>query len=638
MPKLTIKYQLMLLSAWVLIIFYPTQFADISLIDDVGALGSVLAQEYFSVWEALLPRSAEGGYYRPLIAISYWLDKQFWFLAPVSMHLESVLGHLFNCIALFYAAKRGARIYLGRDDQYLPLVVAMLFSVHPLVTEPVNWISGRTDIMMTNFALTSLNCLFAYRLSKARSSFALGLLCAAVALLAKESALGYLIAFPLLMGGVETPEAGHALSESIRPTVKPIPIVLCGAIMVCAAIYAGNYWLVLACACGYFLYLACFNMSSNGFKITATAKRLTSLGAALAAGLMMFFALRNIVFTSSVSKIGQTVNLMLADTNYTISMFLGALGFYVKKFLLPLPLNFYIHEIDPLYDLVGIPVLLGIIILLAIKELPSSLILAGFLVLLPALPFAFGTIAWTSYAERYLYLPIAFWFLALGLLLGRWFEWYPACKKYILVAAVFYCFAAGYITFERNLTWKTNVSLMADTAAQNQNKRLVREIYIKALINSGQYAEAEREYFNAAEAAPAGRDVSIDLALGGILVRQNRFNEALRLYSNASQRTGNSSEKLLIAIVELLDKILKDNAIGSTERIRLMALRTEYAAKLLSVSQNPSLLLEKGNSLMQAGSASEAQAWFRKALHYVDANNTRLKDRLEMLLEKSGRN
>ena len=32
--------------------------------------------------------------------------------------------------------------------------------------------------------------------------------------------------------------------------------------------------------------------------------------------------------------------------------------------------------------------------------------------LLPALPFAFGTIAWTGYAERYIYLSSAFWIIS----------------------------------------------------------------------------------------------------------------------------------------------------------------------------------------------------------------------------------
>lgn len=54
---------------------------------------------------------------------------------------------------------------------------------------------------------------------------------------------------------------------------------------------------------------------------------------------------------------------MAGDPNYSVSVFLGAVGFYVKKFFLPLPLNLFIVEVDPLYDFIGIGVLLGCVAL-----------------------------------------------------------------------------------------------------------------------------------------------------------------------------------------------------------------------------------------------------------------------------------
>jgi hypothetical protein len=178
------------------------------------------------------------------------------------------------------------------------------------------------------------------------------------------------------------------------------------AVIAIEMIYFGNYWASLAgCVCYSIILLA----EERGLKdlFRPDVKKTLLFGSFACATAVSYYLLRKMVFKSDVGKIGQTLKLMLLDVNYSISVFLGASGFYLKKFFFPLPLNFYLLEIDPLYDLAGILLLLFCLRLLTRLNLSAAFFIAGVCMFLPALPFAFGTIAWTGYAERYIYISTA---------------------------------------------------------------------------------------------------------------------------------------------------------------------------------------------------------------------------------------
>lgn len=637
MAALTTKYQLMLLIVWVLTIFYRTQFADVSLIDDCGALNGFLTQEHFTLKEFFFPRTDNGAYYRPLIGISYWIDKELWFLGAKNLHLESILGHLLNCILLFFSARVASQLCLKTCTNYLPLFVALLFSVHPIVTESVNWISGRTDIMMSSFLLISLLCILQYKLNRSRYCLFIGLLSAAVAMLAKESALGYIIGLPLLF-------CWHTHTNDLQGTVKTFErsfkliLFLCVYVLsVMVALYTSIYWLELVFGAAY-LFVLLYHERYDRCSIYSSVAvlRLSFLLPTFFGAVIFFVGIRKAVFTSNIGKIGQTVTLILSDINYTISVFLGALGFYIKKFFLPLPLNFFIHEIDPLYDLLGIAAFLGILYLLTVKDMSAVFALIGFLLLAPALPFAFGTIAWSGYAERYIYLSTALWVLAVSLALYGVLDHYHYLLRPVRYVAVLLCIVAGSITFIRNGVWQSNVSLMKDTVSQNPGMRMLHDVYIKSLLNAGMTAEAEREYKHALKVAPATvyNDTS-DLAMGGVLASEGRYEDALELYQIALNRTEFASEGLLTAAIELLRTMQLEKKIDRNRKLWLQALECEYVDRLLKITKNPRLMLKKGQRALAVGSYSEAHDWFVKALNNTSIRDSKLRSSLEILKHES---
>jgi tetratricopeptide (TPR) repeat protein len=79
-------------------------------------------------------------YYRPLNRLTYMLDYQLFGLQPFGYHLENLLIHLFNTLFLFFLA----RTLFSRLAP--AFIAALLFAVHPVNTEAVNFLSALSYI------------------------------------------------------------------------------------------------------------------------------------------------------------------------------------------------------------------------------------------------------------------------------------------------------------------------------------------------------------------------------------------------------------------------------------------------------------------------------------------------------------
>ncbi|MEI7818159.1 MAG: hypothetical protein WCI45_13310, partial [Desulfuromonadales bacterium] len=128
MKKLSIHYQIMFIIAATLAVYYPTNFAEICLIDDYGAISYFFSEETFSLKSIFFPHSADGGYYRPLIMLSYILDKQLWFLHERLMHFESILAHLVNGLLVYYICREAVYLHLKQSETWLPFFAALMFT------------------------------------------------------------------------------------------------------------------------------------------------------------------------------------------------------------------------------------------------------------------------------------------------------------------------------------------------------------------------------------------------------------------------------------------------------------------------------------------------------------------------------
>ena len=109
-------------------------------------------------------------------------------------------------------------------------------------------------------------------------------------------------------------------------------------------------------------------------------------------------------------------------------------------------------------------------------------------------PVAFGTIAWTGYAERYVYISAAFWSVVVCHYAAEKMKEMQISVRYQFAGVVLFMVCLGMATFQRNVVWNTNLALYADTVEKNPICIAARIQYMVALAKEKNYSEAIRQY------------------------------------------------------------------------------------------------------------------------------------------------
>lgn len=90
-----------------------------------------------------------GKYYRPIVSTSYNIDYALWELDPFGFHLTNLLIHLIATLILFRVLQ--VLFYKYKYCNLAALLGTLIFALHPIHTEAVSWVSGRTDSFVTVF-------------------------------------------------------------------------------------------------------------------------------------------------------------------------------------------------------------------------------------------------------------------------------------------------------------------------------------------------------------------------------------------------------------------------------------------------------------------------------------------------------
>jgi protein O-mannosyl-transferase len=130
-------------------------------------------------------------YYRPMMTVSLMMDALTGKPAPFVFHLSTILIHL---VASFLVYVFFIRIGSSKNLSFL---FAILFTVHPVLTQAVAWIPGRNDPLLALFVLPSFMFSVSYVRTKKFTYFFWHLLFFALALLTKETAVVLMLICPL---------------------------------------------------------------------------------------------------------------------------------------------------------------------------------------------------------------------------------------------------------------------------------------------------------------------------------------------------------------------------------------------------------------------------------------------------------
>lgn len=431
-----------------------------------------------SAWAYLGGADAVTNYYRPMMSLGYMLCFQLFGPSAFAFHCFNLGLHLAVVLLVF---KLGEQMF---RDRGLAIAAALLFALHPIHTESVDWIAAVTDLELSFFYLLAfwlylrLPPLSASRLRWAGVQGAL-LATLALAMLSKEPALTFPVLAALYEHFYREDQAEVAIGEKV-------------------ARYAPA-WLLVP------IYLLVRVRSLGGLAPSANSNRGVDE-----------------VLLSAAALAGQYVGKLLWPAR------LCAFYVFPKSWTGLLP-----------WVLGGIATLLLAVLVFAVlwrKARPVSFGLAWFAITLaPAL-----NVRWMPvgvFAERYLYLPSVGFCWVLAWLCRRLWNasaghasaWRVALAS---AAAVLAALAVWRIS-TRNRDWKDDVRLYRRTLEVSPDAYVIHNNLGEVYWKQGRKQLAEQEWRTAEKLAP---DTDYVLAnLGLVLTDQGRYSEAIADLNRAIQ-------------------------------------------------------------------------------------------------------
>jgi tetratricopeptide (TPR) repeat protein len=559
-PHLLREPYVVLLMAFVSLgIYYPSILSDFCTMDDLKAVVGMLNFSSAGL-RGLLGFGASGFYRRPLSNLLFYATYLLAGDQALLYHLENVLFHLGSGIVVYYLVKRALA---SRSSPSWPALAAgFLFLLHPLNVEAVAWTSGRCAVMSTFFALLATY----YHLSLRPPGTGRRLWVAAgwylLSLLSYELAAAMPFAF---VGWDLIQQKDLGWREAARKSYRRwIP-----------------YGVMLSV---YMVYWGIAQWTGNLASPVPRGVRPPPLDADFLAAV----ATKPII----------------------------GLGFYLKKMVLPWPLNFHISGVPQVpYFLLGSGFLVLLLIGFRRREQWTSWGWAFVCSLLPVLSLTFYRYSWTAFAERYAYLAGAFFTSYVGLLCGsalRFRARWPRYALQVLTFAVLVIF--GFGTTSRILVWQDDKRLLADTYEKSPDDGWVVYSYALVLGNSGSVEEAE-EYLK--RAYDLGYVTQSALLLGRMAESKGNYKGAERYYLKAAwpsskvrKMTRCFSPEIYEALAELhwkWGRVEPERAGHHHERaVHFFKRAYEFSG------HDPMILYNMGKFYLDQGNVPEAQECFRE--------------------------
>ncbi len=403
-------------------------------LDDMNLMNRLLNEPSFVLKDLFFPRNVTS-YYRPMIELSYRLDHLLWFDSASGWHLTNVVLHAMNTgLVYLISSVILANNTTGKEEA--AFCAALLYGLNPLATEAVCWVSGRSELLSGLFILSSFAL---YLFFKKKGSYIYLLLSGLMYLVAAETKENAL-ALPLLVIAFE-----YIFKKTSSDEKRESGVSI-------------GYFLLLTAA--YFLFFRRAGVDTANMHVGVGASGLRPVS--LYENVLVFFA---------------------------------SLGYYFKKILFPYPLNLAIDSINLiLYAVLG----LGVLVLFALRGRflpPIFRFFAAWILIAvsPAIAAAVLHIPWVPWAERYLYVPLAGFFMALGLWLTLFKErhTYAAMFIFVLLTGLFWA-----TTLHRTYVWADEIKLWENTA-RHSDFGPVHYYYGKSLLAGNREAEGIEQMKNA---------------------------------------------------------------------------------------------------------------------------------------------
>lgn len=432
------------------------------------------------------PNSQLLPFYRPLTNVTFFVDGMLHGFNPFFIRLFNVLLHSVNVFLVYHLART-----LFKNNLYAPLIVGLLFAIHPLHTEGVNFNAGGRATMLACFFSLAAYLLHSRSIVRGKMFWAIGgATLFLLGLFSKEIAL---MVLPFILAIEFTMLCNNINSNRLQPCLRLAPY------FAATAIYLTMRWITL---------------SKYGIQ------------------------------TSILPGIGtKTLESMyvVTDFNTRILNNLYIIPRYLLTVIRPTALcNRYVIPED--LNLLALPlfgawfcILAGLGWLLTKGRSAVSLFGISWLILFWLPVSGIVLVPGAALADRFLYIPAIGLWIALSDQITRFFPTgSTVARKYGLAAIALTTVLLAGLTIRRNMDWKSNFSLYSRFVAQYPENAHARAGLGKCYYGSGKMenlAPAENEFDRVIAVDPIFP--KIHTYLGNINLNLEDLNDALHHYSKA---------------------------------------------------------------------------------------------------------
>ncbi len=454
------------------------------MIRDLHNIPQAFSRDFFDFTEE---EDIKYGYFRPLITVSYMLDYAIWKTNPFGFHLTNLLLHIAcSVFVLLIFLKLGV-------SRTLAFIGGLIFGIHPIHTESVSWISGRTDVLCCFFLLPALGCYIAYRQHQSSK-------------LTPDSAQAHPIPAHLY----------YILSlilYSLSLLSKEMAVVLILMLLVMEWLY--------------------FDRSDEVFW-RGSLRRITPY-LVLTAGYLIWHS-------TEVSRLNASrLKLDIVGIYPTIVTAFKGFLLYILKLLAPIRLSAYLQlplltgsaQVEGLLYLL---IFAGLCYVFIIASRHKRLIGLGGGLFLAAMAPLSNIMRITSpqdmgftMAERFMYIP-SVWFILVLVITINWGKktllgQYPSMNGLISVLIIVTIGALGYRTILRNRDWRDDGTLFNAELASHNESILIHSNLGKFYARHGQFEDALSHLRRALKLGPETLGVLNNM--GQLLVDMGKFNAAI---------------------------------------------------------------------------------------------------------------
>ena len=438
---------------------------DRDAIKDLQNVKELFSRDYFSVF---MERT-----YCPVVTLSYMVDDAVFGGKPWGYHIASLLYHIVVSFIIYLLL-----IEFCFEKRYA-LLGALIFAVHPVHTETVSWITGRTDILSGLFYF--LTVLLYARFtgssgSKRKALYAVSLVAFTFAVFSKEMAVTLpviLLAYDIII------RYGCDLNKAKEGLLKAGTF----------AVYSGYVIIVL-----FLLFVR-------------------------------FFLFNQELYVGSGYPPGGVISILMTFCKIILK--------YVRLLLVPvnLTVDYNIPVSVSIFDRGIITSIMGVVALITVAVISlkksKKFFFAVLFFLLTLLPVSniipFGILI----AERYLYIPsLAYSILFAGAISNIMNTGNRNTGRFAVVAAVSALVMFSVITIKRNTEWKNEIILWSSAIRCFPDNPRVHNQLGNAYAQRNLYNEAIEEYLKARALKPD--DAGTCYNLGVVYVKTGRYEEAVR--------------------------------------------------------------------------------------------------------------